>query len=224
MYKKRFIIGSLIILSIILFGMYHKKMNSIKVVESLSNNNNNIVLMGDSIFKNDTYVNRGDSVGDLLQNKHGNVLVVAEDNSTINDLEYQFSKIPNNMDNSNTKIIVSVGGNDLLHKYAMADVSKTRHVDTIFNKYTSNINNLRNSCKCGFVLCNIYYPRSENYVRYYDIIELWNNKLDNYAKSNDLQVIDIDDKVDKAHYFTHDIEPSLSGGHIISNNILSSIE
>ena len=128
------------------------------------------------------------------------------------------------MDNSNTKIIVSVGGNDLLHKYAMADVSKTRHVDEIFNKYTSNINNLRNSCKCGFVLCNIYYPRSQNYVRYYDIIELWNNKLDNYAKSNGLQVIDIDDKVDKAHYFTHDIEPSLSGGHIISNNILSSIE
>ena len=60
------------------------------IIESLSNKDY-VVLMGDSIFKNDPYVNRGDSVGDILQNKHGNVLVVAEDNAVINDLKYQLS-------------------------------------------------------------------------------------------------------------------------------------
>ena len=152
------------------------------IIESLSNKDY-VVLMGDSIFKNDPYVNRGDSVGDILQNKHGNVLVVAEDNAVINDLKYQFSKIPNNIDNKNTKILVSAGGNDLLNHYVMSDVSKTQYVDRIFNKYTSNVNNLRNSCNCEFVLCNIYYPRSKDYMRYYDIIEIWNNKLKNYANN-----------------------------------------
>mgnify|MGYP005732508925 CR=1 FL=1 len=78
----------LVLLSVILFGMYYNIVNSKRVVESLSNNDN-IVLMGDSIFANDIYVERGDSVGDMLQDRHGNVLVVAQDNAIINDLNYQ---------------------------------------------------------------------------------------------------------------------------------------
>ena len=200
--------------------MYYKNVNSRRVVESLSNNNS-IILMGDSIFANDPYVERGDSVGDKLQDKHGNVLVVAQDNAVIDDLDYQFSKIPSNFDNNKTKIIVSVGGNDLLNQYMMADVSKTNHVNSIFNKYTSNLNNLRNNTSCEFILSNIYYPRSPYYKRYYDIIEIWNDKLSKYAKNNGLKILNIDDTVDKKHYFTHDIEPSASGSSVIIDNILS---
>ena len=214
------IVAILVLLSIILFGMYYKNVNSRRVVESLSNNNS-IILMGDSIFANDPYVERGDSVGDKLQDKHGNVLVVAQDNAVIDDLDYQFSKIPSNFDNNKTKIIVSVGGNDLLNQYMMADVSKTNHVNSIFNKYTSNLNNLRNNTSCEFILSNIYYPRSPYYKRYYDIIEIWNDKLGKYAKNNGLKILNIDDTVDKKHYFTHDIEPSASGSSVIIDNILS---
>lgn len=214
------IVALLVLLSIILFGMYYKNVNSRRVVESLSNNNS-IILMGDSIFANDPYVERGDSVGDKLQDKHGNVLVVAQDNAVIDDLDYQFSKIPSNFDNNKTKIIVSVGGNDLLNQYMMADVSKTNHVNSIFNKYTSNLNNLRNNTSCEFILSNIYYPRSPYYKRYYDIIEIWNDKLGKYAKNNGLKILNIDDTVDKKHYFTHDIEPSASGSSVIIDNILS---
>ena len=146
MLKIKNIVAIFVLLSIIIFGMYYKSVNSKKVVESLSNNDN-IVLMGDSIFANDIYVERGDSVGDMLQDKHGNVLVVAQDNAVINDLDYQFSKIPSKFDSSKTKIIVSVGGNDLLNQYMMSDVSKTDHVNTIFNRYTSNLNNLENMQK-----------------------------------------------------------------------------
>jgi len=213
------IVAIFVLLGIILFGMYYKSVNSKKVVESLSNNDN-IILMGDSIFANDPYVQRGNSVGDMLQDKHGNVLVVAQDNAVINDLEYQFSKIPTNFDNDKTKIIVSVGGNDLLNQYMMSDVSKTNHVNTIFNRYTSNLNNLRNNSNCEFILSNIYYPRSQDYTRYYDIIEIWNDKLGKYAKNNGLKILNIDDTVDKKHYFTHDIEPSASGSGVIIDNIL----
>lgn len=213
------IVAILILLGIILFGMYCKTLNSKRVIESLSNNDN-IILMGDSIFANDPYVQRGNSVGDMLQDKHGNVLVVAQDNAIIDDLDYQFSKIPTNFDTNKTKIIVSVGGNDLLNKYMMSDVSKTHHVNSIFNRYTSNLNNLRNKSDCEFILSNIYYPRSPHYTRYYDIIEIWNDKLNKYANNNGLKILNIDDKIDKKHYFTHDIEPSASGSSIIIDNIL----
>lgn len=219
MFKITSIIAILVLFSIILFGIYYKCVKSKKIVESLSNNDN-IILMGDSIFANDPYVNRGDSVGDMLQNEHGNVLVVAQDNAIIDDLGYQFSKIPTKLNNDKTKIIVSVGGNDLLNQYMMSDVSKTDHVNTIFNRYTSSLNNLRNNSNCEFILSNIYYPRSQDYTRYYDVIEIWNDKLGKYAKNNGLKILDIDDKVDKRHYFTHDIEPSASGSSVITNNIL----
>jgi len=73
---------------------------------------------------------------------------------------------------------------------------------------------------CEFILSNIYYPRSPDYTRYYDIIEIWNDKLGKYAKNNGLKILNIDDKVDKKHYFTHDIEPSASGSSVIIDNIL----
>tara|TARA_B100000927_G_C16272718_1_gene392199 strand:- start:9 stop:674 length:666 start_codon:yes stop_codon:yes gene_type:complete len=220
MIKTTNLVAIFILLSVIVFGMYYKIRNSTKVVEGISNNNN-IILMGDSIFANDIYVRRGESVGDQLQDKHGNVLVVAQDNAVIDDLDYQFSKIPSNFDSGKTKVIVSVGGNDLLNQYMMSDVSKTNHVNTIFNRYTSNLNNLRNNSDCEFILSNIYYPRSPSYERFYDIIEIWNDKLNKYAKNNGLKILNIDDKVDKKHYFTHDIEPSASGSSVIIDNILN---
>ena len=64
----------------------------------------------------------------------------------------------------------------------MSDVSKTNHVNTIFNRYTSNLNNLRNKSNCEFIY-QIYYPRSPDYTRYYDIIELWNDKLGKTQKT-----------------------------------------
>ena len=219
MYKKISKILGLLILTIALMRIYHK-LNTNKIFESLSNKNN-IILMGDSIFKNDPYVEKGESVGDLLQDKQGNSIVVAEDGAVIDDLDYQFSKIPNNLDNKNTKIIVSVGGNDILERYALSDISKTDYVDRIFSKYKGKIDELRDSCHCEFILCNIYYPKSKEYKRYYNLIEKWNDKLERYAKKNKLKVLNIDDTVNKKNHFTNDIEPSAKGSKIITNNILS---
>ena len=64
MYKKIFSILGLLILTIALMRIY-SSLNTNSLLEALSNKNN-IILMGDSIFKNDPYVEKGKSVGDLL--------------------------------------------------------------------------------------------------------------------------------------------------------------
>ena len=184
-------------------------------------NNVNLFLLGDSVFNNTNYVDKGHSIKDIMNKQYNNVTIVAQDNAVINDLKKQYRLIPDSKKESNSKIIVSVGGNDLLNHYMMSDVSKTNHVNTIFNRYTSNLNNLRNNSDCEFILSNIYYPRSPSYERFYDIIEIWNDKLNKYAKNNGLKILNIDDKVDKKHYFTHDIEPSASGSSVIIDNILN---
>jgi len=191
-----------------------------KILEPLSNNDY-VVLIGDSILKNDMYVDMGDSVGEQLQIRHGNVIILAEDGAIIKDLERQFKLIPNKAKSKNTKIIISVGGNDLLNHYTFNDTANLSYVDSLFNKYTSAINNMKNDSNSEIVLCNIYYPRSKSIVRFYDIIELWNSKVKTYASNNGFVLINLDDKVDKKHHFTNDIEPSKSGSKVICNSILA---
>ena len=219
--KLFYIIGLVLIFLVVIYLTISYSKFPPKIIETLSNKDY-LILMGDSIFKNDVYVNEGNSVGENLQSVHGNVIVLAEDNAIIDDIEKQTSLIPNNAKKQNTKIVVSVGGNDLLNKYNFNDVNNLSHVDTIFNQYTSSINNLKNKYDCEIILCNIYYPRSESVVRYYDIIDLWNSKIKNYAKVNNLKVIKLDENVDKEEYFTNEIEPSGKGSKIISDVILNS--
>lgn len=219
--KLFYIVGLVLIFLVVIYLTISYSKFPPKIIETLSNKDY-LILMGDSIFKNDVYVNEGNSVGENLQSVHGNVIVLAEDNAIIDDIEKQTSLIPNNAKKQNTKIVVSVGGNDLLNKYNFNDVNNLSHVDTIFNQYTSSINNLKNKYDCEIILCNIYYPRSESVVRYYDIIDLWNSKIKNYAKVNNLKVIKLDENVDKEEYFTNEIEPSGKGSKIISDVILNS--
>ena len=219
--KLFYIVGLVLIFLVVIYLTISYSKFPPKIIETLSNKDY-LILMGDSIFKNDVYVNEGNSVGENLQSVHGNVIVLAEDNAIIDDIEKQTSLIPNNAKKQNTKIVVSVGGNDLLNKYNFNDVNNLSHVDTIFNQYTSSINNLKNKFDCEIILCNIYYPRSESVVRYYDIIDLWNSKIKNYAKVNNLKVIKLDENVDKEEYFTNEIEPSGKGSKIISDVILNS--
>ena len=219
--KLFYIVGLVLIFLVVIYLTISYSKFPPKIIETLSNKDY-LILMGDSIFKNDVYVNEGNSVGENLQSVHGNVIVLAEDNAIIDDIEKQTSLIPNNAKKQNTKIVVSVGGNDLLNKYNFNDVNNLSHVDTIFNQYTSSINNLKNKYDCEIILCNIYYPRSKSVVRYYDIIDLWNSKIKNYAKVNNLKVIKLDENVDKEEYFTNEIEPSGKGSKIISDVILNS--
>ena len=76
-------------------------------------NNNTIILMGDSILNNANYVPEGTSVYAFLKQKVSNVINVAKDGATINDLYTQLDKIPIELNNSQTYIFISAGGNNI---------------------------------------------------------------------------------------------------------------
>jgi hypothetical protein len=218
---KHYYYTALVLVVISLSAVYYfAYLNNTPLIETFSHDSF-VILMGDSILNNNNYVNIGQSVGDLLQKLQGNVIIVAEDEARIHNLGQQFKKVPNNANKKSTRIILSVGGNDILNHYLKDDINNIAYVDTIFNKYTSMVNNMRNNCECEFILCNIYYPRSRNYVKYFDIIQIWNKKIAAYAKQNRLKVLELDSKINDGKYFTHDIEPSHSGGKIITKNILN---
>lgn len=210
------IIFFIFILLIILYYKLILKNN----IETMTGNNK-IILMGDSILKNNMYVTKGNSVEEQLHKLHKNSLVIAEDGSTVYDLDRQYNKLKNVEINNDTLIVISIGGNDLLHAYAFGDINDVSELDDIFNNYINFLKKIKNMYHCKYTFCTIYYPKNKSFLRYYDLIELWNSKLCDYVSSqqND-KIIYLDEKFDKEKYFTHDIEPSKYGSKIIVDAIL----
>lgn len=190
-----------------------------------------IILLGDSILANEFYVDKGSSVYDILKNKYHNTQTFAKDNATIQDITYQFNSLPKNIINKNTIIIISIGANDILKNYSrlylqddsISPVENASDLKIIFNKYSKSINYIRTKCNCKIILCNIYYPLSIQYVKYYHLIDIWNKKLRNYAYINNLEIIELDDQFIEKNDFTNDVEPSHKGSLIIVENIIQKI-
>ena len=214
-YKICFFLFLIVIFNVLFYCFFNKD------YKENFNSNKNLILMGDSVFRNDNYVDTGHSIKDIFNKDLKNVIVVAQDNAVINDIKYQFKKIPKSMNNSNTKLIVSIGGNDLLNYYKSNDVTDKKYIDTLFQNYQSNIEYLITNSKYEIVLCNIYYPKAESFKRYHKIISIWNEKVKNFSSKSNLELIELDKIVDQKHYFTNDIEPSFRGGLVIRNHILN---
>ena len=182
-------------------------------------NNVNLILMGDSVFNNTNYVDKGHSIKDIINKKYSNVTIVAQDNSVINDLKKQYQLIPNSKNESDSKIIVSIGGNDLLNHYKINDISDTKYVDTIFNNYVSNIEYLTDNFKGEVIICNIYYPQDKSYKKFHPIIDNWNKKINNFSTTHNLKVVNLDEFINKKHHFVKGIEPSYQGGLAIKQSM-----
>jgi len=107
-----------------------------KVMEYLTNNED-IVLVGDSILENSKYVPKNKSVKDEIFKKHKNMLMLAEDDSKIRDVEKQLKKMPKHLNKKSTHLIISVGGNDILEKYEKKKESEitTKKIDELFIEY-----------------------------------------------------------------------------------------
>ena len=113
-------------------------------------NNDNIILIGDSILNNSNYVSEGKSVFDILKTKTNKVFNVAKDGATISDLYSQLDKIPLDLNMSETYVFISTGGNDILNKRSQLDETE---LVSLFNSYKNFISALR--AKLGSVKINI---------------------------------------------------------------------
>lgn len=179
-------------------------------------NNNNIILMGDSVLNNSNYVSEGKSVYDNLKTKLNNVLNVAKDGATINDLYLQLDEIPIDLNNTETYIFISAGGNNILNKQTNTDIT------LLFNNYLDFLRALRvKLSNVQINIMNLYLPANPRFQSYKKSIDQWNNLINkNSSNVGEMyNVIDINSLLTNSSDFVYDIEPSESGSEKIANII-----
>ena len=183
--------------------------------------NNYVVLLGDSIFKNNSYVGVEESVEYILNNKMDS-LVLAKDDSVIKDVIPQYKKMPKELNNSNTYLFVSIGGNDLLNKYHYLsnDIENMSPFDDIWNEYKKTLLELKFETDCTLVLVDLYYVKDSDYLKYHKLIKKWNDNLDKFCHEKEILLYKISNVVNDKTHFVNSIEPSKLGSEIIVENII----
>ena len=181
----------------------------------LSKSNKNIVLLGDSILYNNSFVKKGNSVQDFLEkNKNKNITIYnyAENEETINGIYQQLSKINSDLNSENTTLFLSVGGNDILQMS-----TRNATIKTLFESYKTLIKAIKTKLPIvNLILLNIYQPIKA--PEYSGKIQEWNTLLN--TEYGYFSILDLTKILYKHNDFTHDIEPSPTGGEKISNKIL----
>ena len=222
---KNFYIHVFILSFIILFFSLYTTYKSKKEGYSSNSTNTTIVLLGDSILQNSSYVPRGKAVEDIISKKsNGTCHCYAKNNAKTYEIQNQVTSIPLDLNNSNTTIFLSAGGNDILDKYVERNdpnLNDLDYLNTIFGAYKNLVKTIKTKMDhAKLVLLDVYYPKSTKYLPYTNIITTWNHKIYNYAKENNLSVLRISTILTKTDDFILEIEPSETGGEKIGQNIL----
>jgi hypothetical protein len=200
-------------------------------IESFSSNKSSraIVLLGDSILKNNSYVSDGKAVDNIIEerslknDKNIELYSLAENNSKIVDVYSQINKIPLDINNKNTIIFLSSGGNDILSFYVdqNGDTNDTGFLNTMMAAYKKLITGIQTRMNlCQIVLLDIYYPTSNQFAQYKPILEKWNALITSYAREKSFGLLQISQSVTSNDDFTLGIEPSEKGGEKIAQLIL----
>jgi hypothetical protein len=188
-----------------------------------------IIVLGDSVFDNRSYVSTTSSIPYLLgEHEYLNAKMYAKDGAKMEDINSQLQQCLKEIDNSNETLFISIGGNNILtfkpsNKENKNEEQKKigRFVDTIFGYY---INILKNyDFKCNVVLCNIYVPYNKKNSVYEKCIHIWNKKLSSYADNNNYKVMRLDKLLYKEEDFADNLEPSKLGGEKIVKNMVTFI-
>jgi len=201
--KKLTSIVIILISIIIIFGCAYFK--SLK--EGLTNNDT-VILMGDSVLNNANYVPTGKSVYDSLKPKLSKGINLAKDGATINDLYGQLDKISYDLNNTNTYIFISAGGNDILNKRTELT---SNEIKRLFNTYIDFLKALRiklGSAKINIV--NLYLPTNPRYQTYKTSVDQWNQLIKEYSsKIGEMyNIVDLHTLLTSPEDFVYDIEPS----------------
>lgn len=190
-----------------------------KTIREGLTNSNNIILIGDSVLNNSSYVPEGASVIDILKTKSSNVFNFSKDSATINDLYAQLDKIPQELNKSETYVFISVGGNDILNKRGHINSSEIRR---FFNTYMDFFKALRERLGSAKVnILNLYLPANPRYQSYKKSIDQWNQLIKEYSnKIGEMyNVVDMYTLLTTPEDFIYDIEPSELGSKKIANAI-----
>jgi lysophospholipase L1-like esterase len=197
-------------------------------LEQFDSNTKVIILLGDSILKNNPYVSDGKSIEDILSEKSNKkILNYAIDHAKIADVYSQLSQIPLDLNSQNTSIFLSAGGNDILTYYVDQenDITNTSQLTTLFESYIKLIKSIQMRLpKAKLFLIDIYFPYNDNYKKYHSIISEWNEMIYKYAnnsENNITGIIRVSSFISHYQDFSFGIEPSSQGGKKIADSILS---
>jgi lysophospholipase L1-like esterase len=193
-----------------------------------NNMNYNIILLGDSILKNNSYVQHGKGIDDLLKERNiGHIHSLAINNSLINDVYSQFTSIPNDLNNNRTYIFLSAGGNDILKNFVENEPSEEKEhiLNTIFKAYKKLVKSIQTKMNhANLILIDIYYPSNIKYSQHHPIIEKWNKMLEEFKNEKENKIYDVLNSskiLTTSNDFTFDIEPSSLGGKKLVDEIVN---
>jgi lysophospholipase L1-like esterase len=181
-------------------------------------NKKTIILLGDSVFNNNSYVEKGKAVNELLQktaDETTTIVCLARNDSTINNVYQQLEQVTIDLNDKLTTVFLSVGGNDIMNL-------QEQNLDTTFEKYKTLIKAITTKLpNVKLVLLNIYYPATTS--NYDSLIDKWNTNLDLEYESNNknIYILDLANLLKDPSDFVFDIEPSITGGEKIATKIVS---
>jgi len=215
---KKILIGGL--LCIIVFMSWRNT----NLAEGFEPRTQTIVLLGDSILKNNVYVKKG--VDQFLnESTDRDVVSLAQDGAVIGTTYKQLEHIPGGLNVNTTVCVLSVGGNNIIEDYIKGShqVEDTEHLTTLFDSYKALVKRLREKMdKTEILLLDIYYPKDEQYKEYYPLIGRWNQMQSEFAET--AGVVKISKTLTQPRDFVFAIEPSDKGGKKIADSILSAVE
>jgi hypothetical protein len=203
-----FIIITIIIIIIIKIKILFPISNQRKKEGFLSKQ---LILLGDSILNNSNYVSEDETVENALKMKTSySILNLAQNEATISMVFYQLEKLSSDNNLSNTYILLSVGGNDLMQ------FGNFHHT---WKQYELLIKSIHSKLpKVTIVILNLYYPLTDKYNQF---IRNWNTSLLELVKNNSYLKLVILDKVIHEDDLIETIEPSKYGSEKIAESILS---
>lgn len=218
-----FIIMLLFVLNINNFKETNSLNDTFTNEKSTNTNGQNIVLIGDSILNNSAYVSADQSVPDLLSKKMNGYTIYnfAKDGSTLNDCYTQLDKISLELNNSNTTIFLSCGGNNILNNLGTRD---HKAITNLFRQYSELIVSIKTRVpNASLYILNLYYPTNGHYKSYRKPIEQWNTLLLDNASDLKYTLIPISSLLVSDEDFTYNIEPSFKGGQKIVDAISNTV-
>lgn len=193
-----------------------------------------VILLGDSIFDNATYVPGELPVIKQLKNRlsdNWQTTLLAVDGDVTIDVSNQLKKLPGDA----SHLIVSVGGNDALQNISILD-EPARHSSEVLLKLADIQNEFRMNYRrmierileyrLPVIVCTIYdqmpFPVEEAFTRMIrTTLSLFNDCIIREAARCGLGVLDLRLVCDKATHYSSisPIEPSFEGGQRIADAI-----
>ncbi|OAP39191.1 lipase [Sinorhizobium glycinis] len=193
---------------------------------------NKIVLLGDSVFDNGSYVAAGADVMAHLTRQlpvGWSAALLANDGSVMKDVRLQLERLPA----ATTHLVVSMGGNDALGVSSVLDAPSRSVADTLLrladireqfcSEYASTLDAVL-AAKLPTAICSIYdvrYPEPDRRRIAVTALAILNDCITRAATERGVPLIDLRVICNEDTDFANAIEPSAEGGKKIAAAIIS---